>query len=48
MFSRGGGGGGGDDPTRTTASKLGNNSALVVRELAREPSQGLVHVAVRE
>lgn len=32
--------------TRTACSKLSNNAALVVNELAREPAQGLLHVAV--
>lgn len=32
--------------TRTACSKLSNNAALVVNELAREPAQGLMHVAV--
>lgn len=33
--------------TRTACSKLANNAALVVNELAREPAQGLMHVVVR-
>jgi hypothetical protein len=32
--------------TKTACSKLSNNAALVVHELAREPAQGLMHVAV--
>lgn len=32
--------------TRTACSKLSNNAALMVSELAREPAQGLMHVVV--
>jgi hypothetical protein len=34
--------------TKTACSKLSNNAALVVSELAREPAQGLMHVAVSD
>lgn len=32
--------------TKTACSKLSNNAALLVTELAREPAQGLLHVVV--